>query len=157
MTMQLETAPFVEKTPLERYVAPEKPSLIGMSRSQLADALGEAGVPEAQCKMRVQQLWHWIYFRGFTEFDAMTSVSKELRAALAERFTLVRPEVVAEQVSVDGTRKWLLRLPGETQGERPHEVECGACQRQAGLVHTHSREALAASHEVRQLFAVLRA
>jgi 23S rRNA (adenine2503-C2)-methyltransferase len=54
----------------------------------------------------------------------MTSVSKELRAALADRFTLARPEVVAEQVSVDGTRKWLLRLPGEVQGERPHEVEC---------------------------------
>src|ERR1039457_5562343 len=126
--MQLETAPFVEKTPLERYVAPEKPSLIGLSRSDLADALGEVGVREAQRKMRVQQLWHWIYFRGFTEFDAMTSVSKELRATLAENFTLARPEVVAEQVSVDGTRKWLLRLPGEVQGpgigERPHEVEC---------------------------------
>ena len=54
----------------------------------------------------------------------MTSVSKELRAALEARFTLERPEVVAEQVSVDGTRKWLLRLPGEHAGERPHEVEC---------------------------------
>ena len=54
----------------------------------------------------------------------MTSVSKELRATLAEHFTLARPEIVAEQVSVDGTRKWLLRLPGEVQGERPHEVEC---------------------------------
>src|SRR5471030_570222 len=53
----------------------------------------------------------------------MTSVSKELRATLTERFTLARPEVVAEQVSVDGTRKWLLRLPGETNGENPHEVE----------------------------------
>jgi 23S rRNA (adenine2503-C2)-methyltransferase len=51
-------------------------------------------------------------------------VSKELRAALAANYTLDRPEVVAEQVSVDGTRKWLLRLPGEVQGERPHEVEC---------------------------------
>src|SRR6266567_1676688 len=61
-------------------------------------------------------------------FDEMTSVSKELRAALARHFTLARPEVVAEQVSVDGTRKWLLRLPGEHSGEalgeRPHEVEC---------------------------------
>jgi 23S rRNA (adenine2503-C2)-methyltransferase len=74
--------------------------------------------------MRVQQLWHWIYFRGLTSFDAMTSVSKELRAELSARFKLDRPEVVAEQVSVDGTRKWLLRLPGEVQGERPHEVEC---------------------------------
>src|SRR5476649_2172278 len=100
MTVQLDIAGFVEKTPLEQYVAPAKPSLIGMSRAQLADALGEAGVPEAQRKMRVQQLWHWIYFRGFTEFDEMTSVSKELRAALAQRFTLERPKVVAEQVSV---------------------------------------------------------
>jgi len=120
----VSAASFVEKTPLERYVAPEKPSLIGLSRGQLAALLGAIGVPEAQRKMRVQQLWHWIYFRGFTEFEQMTSVSKELRAALAERFTLERPEVVAEQISVDGTRKWLLRLPGETQGERPHEVEC---------------------------------
>src|SRR6202158_352017 len=118
------SAPFVEKVALERYVAPAKPSLIGLSRAQLAEALGEIGVLEAQRKMRVQQIWHWIYFRGFTEFDAMTSVSKELRMALAQHFTLARPEVVAEQVSVDGTRKWLLRLPGEVQGERPHEVEC---------------------------------
>jgi 23S rRNA (adenine2503-C2)-methyltransferase len=124
MTLALQDTQFVEKAPLERYVAPEKPSLIGLTRTQLADALGSIGVAEAQRKMRVQQLWHWIYFRGFTSFDEMTSVSKELRAALADRFTLARPEVVAEQVSVDGTRKWLLRLPGEVQGERPHEVEC---------------------------------
>jgi 23S rRNA (adenine2503-C2)-methyltransferase len=117
-------AGFVEKTPLERYVAPEKPSLIGKSRAELAEALAQAGVPEAQRKMRVQQLWHWMYFRGFTEFDAMTSVSKELRAELAQRFTLARPEVVAEQVSVDGTRKWLLRLPGDKDSKLPHEVEC---------------------------------
>jgi 23S rRNA (adenine2503-C2)-methyltransferase len=115
---------FVEKIPLERYVAPKKPSLIGLTRAQLADALGSSGVPQAQIKMRVQQLWHWIYFRGVTSFDEMSSVSKDLRSALAERYTLARPEIVAEQVSVDGTRKWLLRLPGEVQGERPHEVEC---------------------------------
>ena len=117
-------APLIEKTPLERYVAPEKPSLVGLTRTQLADALGSAGVPEKQRKMRVQQLWHWIYFRGATSFDAMTSVSKDLRMALAEHFTVDRPEVVAEQVSVDGTRKWLLRLPGEPMSKLPHEVEC---------------------------------
>jgi 23S rRNA (adenine2503-C2)-methyltransferase len=115
---------FVEKIPLERYVAPERPSLAGLTRAQLADALGSFGVPQTQIKMRVQQLWHWIYFRGVTSFDEMSSVSKDLRVALAERYTLARPEIVAEQVSVDGTRKWLLRLPGEVQGERPHEVEC---------------------------------
>jgi 23S rRNA (adenine2503-C2)-methyltransferase len=117
-------APVVEKTPLERYVAPDKPSLVGLTRAQLGALLGAIGVPEGQRKMRGQQLWHWIYFRGLTSFDEMTSVSKELRAELAQRFTLDRPEVVAEQISVDGTRKWLLRLPGETKGERPHEVEC---------------------------------
>ena len=117
-------APFLEKTPLERYVAPEKPSLVGLSRAELGRALGAIGVPESQRKMRVQQLWHWIYFRGFTSFDAMTSVSKELRAQLAAHYTLDRPEVVAEQVSVDGTRKWLLRLPGDPDSGLPHEVEC---------------------------------
>src|SRR6476619_5350716 len=120
----LQTAAPIEKIALERYVAPDRPSFVGMSRAQLADALGAAGVPEKQRKMRVQQLWNWIYVRGVTSFDAMTSVSKDLRAALDARFTLERPEVVAEQVSVDGTRKWLLRLPGEHDGERPHEVEC---------------------------------
>src|ERR1700688_363021 len=114
---------FVEKAPLERYVAPATPSLVGLSRAELAEALGSVGVPPSQRKMRAQQLWNWLYARGATHFEQMTRVSKELRAALAEKFTLARPEVVAEQVSVDGTRKWLLRLPGENPGERPHEVE----------------------------------
>ncbi len=128
MTTALEApsrlAGFVEKTPLERYVAPDKPSLVGLSRDALANALGTVGVAPAQRRMRVGQIWNWLYVRGATSFDQMTSVSKELRGALAETFTLARPDVVAEQVSVDGTRKWLLRLPGETPGERPHEVEC---------------------------------
>jgi 23S rRNA (adenine2503-C2)-methyltransferase len=114
---------FVEKAPLERYVDPDRPSLVGRSRAELAAALGELGVPQAQRRMRVQQLWHWLYVRGVTSFDAMTSISKELRAELEKRFTVARPEVVAEQVSIDGTRKWLLRLPGENSA-RPHEVEC---------------------------------
>jgi 23S rRNA (adenine2503-C2)-methyltransferase len=127
MTTSLETsappAGFIEKTPLERYAAPDKPSLIGLSRAELADALGAVGVPEAQRRMRVGQIWNWLYARGAAGFDQMTSVSKELRAALAEKYTVARPEIVAEQVSVDGTRKWLLRLPGENAA-RPHEVEC---------------------------------
>ena len=114
----------IEKLPLERYVAPEKPSLVGMSRALLAQALADIGVPQAQHKMRVQQLWHWIYVRGAQAFDEMTNVSKELRARLEAHYTLARPEVAAEQISVDGTRKWLLRLPGEQATGRPHEVEC---------------------------------
>jgi 23S rRNA (adenine2503-C2)-methyltransferase len=114
----------VEKAPLERYVAPSTPSLVGMTRTELAEALGTVGVGPAQHKMRIQQLWHWIYVRGAQSFDEMTSVSKDLRATLARHFTLARPAVVAEQVSVDGTRKWLLQLPGEHPGEQPHQVEC---------------------------------
>jgi 23S rRNA (adenine2503-C2)-methyltransferase len=117
------SAGFFEKKPLERYVAPAKPSLIGLSRAALAEALAVIGVPERQRRMRVQQLWHWLYVRGGQSFDAMTSLSKELRATLERHFTLARPEVAAEQISSDGTRKWLMRLPGEVEG-RPHEVEC---------------------------------
>ena len=114
----------IEKMPLERYVAPARPSLVGMTRQQLADMLGDLGVPIAQRGMRVQQLWHWIYLRGAQAFDEMTSVSKELRGALDQRFTLARPAIAAEQVSVDGTRKWLLRLPGQHTGEGAHDIEC---------------------------------
>jgi len=130
MTAPLHTADnapaagFVEKAPLERDVPPAKPSLVGLSRAALMEALGTIGVPAAQRKMRAQQLWHWLYVRGAQSFAEMTSVSKELHATLDAHFTLARPEVVAEQVSVDGTRKWLIRLPGEVAGERPHEVEC---------------------------------
>jgi 23S rRNA (adenine2503-C2)-methyltransferase len=114
----------LEKKPLETYVPPSKPSLIGFTRQEMAERLGEFGIAPAQRKMRVQQLWHWLYVRGAKDFSEMTSVSKELRAKLSERYTLERPEVVAEQTSNDGTRKWLLRLPGEHSAERPHEVEC---------------------------------
>jgi 23S rRNA (adenine2503-C2)-methyltransferase len=118
-----EASGFIEKRPLQLYVAPEKPSLVGMPRAALAEALGRVGVPEPQQRMRVQQIWHWLYVRGAQSFDQMTTLSKELRASLAEHFTLARLEVAAEQISVDGTRKWLLSLPGEIDG-RPHEVEC---------------------------------
>ncbi len=114
---------FVEKRPLERYAAPAQPSLVGMARPMLAQALAEVGVPDGQRRMRVQQIWHWLYVRGANDFGAMTTLSKDLRAALAQRFTLARPPVAAEQISADGTRKWLIQLPGE-RADAPHEVEC---------------------------------
>jgi 23S rRNA (adenine2503-C2)-methyltransferase len=114
---------FVEKRPLERYAAPAKPSLVGLSREALSASLARVGVPERQRRMRVQQIWHWLYLRGAQNFDEMTTLSKDLRAELARHFTLDRPAVAAEQISIDGTRKWLLRLPGE-HGDAPHEVEC---------------------------------
>ena len=114
----------LEKLPLESYVPPAKPSLIGLSREELAARLGEIGVPPAQRKMRVQQLWHWMYVRGASSFEAMTSISRETRKELEQHFTVARPEVVAEQISSDGTRKWLLRLPSGDKIEKAHEVEC---------------------------------
>jgi 23S rRNA (adenine2503-C2)-methyltransferase len=90
-----------------------KVSLIGLTRPQLAAVLAEAGVPAAAARMRASQIWHWIYARGARDFAAMTSLAKDLRGFLAERFTLGRPEIVAAQLSEDGTRKWLLRFgPG---------------------------------------------
>ncbi len=87
-----------------------KACLAGMTRAALADRLGDLGVPERQRRMRVSQLWGWTYVRGVTDFELMTDIAKELRGELAAHFTLARPEIVTEQVSVDGTRKWLLRL-----------------------------------------------
>ena len=66
----------LEKTPLEVYVAPDKPSLVGASRAQLADMLGGIGVGERERKMRAQQIWHWLYVRGAQDFSPMTSISK---------------------------------------------------------------------------------
>ena len=113
----------LEKTALETYVPPAKPSLVGLSREELSDRLGDIGIAPKQRKMRVQQLWHWMYVRGAQSFADMTNVSKDMRAELEKHFTVDRPEVVAEQISNDGTRKWLLRLPGDGVG-RAHEVEC---------------------------------
>jgi 23S rRNA (adenine2503-C2)-methyltransferase len=88
----------------------ERASLIGLTRDELAARMAEAGVPDQRAHLRAKQLWHWIYHHGATDFDSMTSVNGELRAALAERFTLTRPETMVEQRSSDGTRKWLLRF-----------------------------------------------
>jgi 23S rRNA (adenine2503-C2)-methyltransferase len=103
--------------------AADKPSLAGLGREGLRAALASAGVPEKQLRMRVNQLYSWLYVRGVPDFEAMTDVAKELRAALSDRYTLARPEIVTEQVSVDGTRKWLLRLPSQGQGGKAPEIE----------------------------------
>jgi 23S rRNA (adenine2503-C2)-methyltransferase len=102
----------------------EAPSLAGSSRSELAAGLAAIGVPEAQLPMRVNQLWSWIYVRGVTSFAAMTDVSKDLRARLDRSYTLARPDIAREQVSTDGTRKWLLRLEPHPTDARAPEIEC---------------------------------
>lgn len=102
--------------------SPALKSLLGLSRAELADALTALGVPERQRRMRASQIWRWIYNRGVTSFDLMSDIAKELRSELVCRFTLERPEIVTEQLSTDGTRKWLLRLSPDSTGRR-HEIE----------------------------------
>jgi len=84
-------------------------SLLGLSPPELTAALVSAGVPEKAAPMRVRQLWNWIYVHGARDFAEMTNLAKDFRVQLAERFVLTRPEVETEQISNDGTRKWLLR------------------------------------------------
>ena len=97
-------------------------SLLGLSREELGAALAEAGVASKQIRMRTAQLWHWLYVRGVKDFSQMANISAPLRAALAERFEIRRPEIVEEQISIDGTRKWLFRFPPRGAG-RPVEIE----------------------------------
>jgi 23S rRNA (adenine2503-C2)-methyltransferase len=94
--------------------APAAVNLTGLTRAALAEALVAAEVVRPdKARMRASQVWRWIHHYGVTDFAAMTDIAKETRAALAEHFTLARPEVVERQVSRDGTRKWLIRTaPG---------------------------------------------
>lgn len=94
-----------------------KVNLVGLTREQLRAALIEAGTPEKQAKMRVGQIWQWVYHWGVRDFAQMTNLAKDYRALLDEKFEIGLPEVVTKQVSLDGTRKYLLRIAGG------HEVE----------------------------------
>ncbi len=100
------------------------PSLAGMTKQELSSALKSVNVPERENKMRVNQLWHWIYFQGLSDFQNMLNVSKSLRQTLSESFTLNIPEIVEEQISIDGTRKWLIKLPPQNASDNGAEIEC---------------------------------
>jgi 23S rRNA (adenine2503-C2)-methyltransferase len=119
MTTLLENRP-TAGTPA---VSPVKPSLAGMTKDELTAALASAGVAPGQSKMRAAQLWNWIYARGAQDFSELSNIAKALRTDLDARFSLARPEIAAEQVSEDGTRKWLLRLAPQQPAERPPEIE----------------------------------
>ncbi len=112
------TAPITQDVHTIPRRLPEGPvNLVGLTRDALRAALIEAGLPEKQSKMRVGQIWQWIYQWGVRDFDAMTNLAKTFRAELKERFVIEIPEVVSKQVSEDGTRKYLVRIAGG------HEVE----------------------------------
>jgi 23S rRNA (adenine2503-C2)-methyltransferase len=93
------------------------PSLLGLAPSDLKAALIAAGVPEKAAPMRMRQLWNWIYVHGARDFASMSNLAKDFRALLSEGFDLARPEIVTEQISSDGTRKWLLRGEGGAEFE----------------------------------------
>ena len=98
--------------------------LVGLDRAALARTLTEAGIAERESRMRASQLWNWIYVNGITEFDRMTNIGKGVRQQLADNFMLDRPEIVTEQVSSDGTRKWLFRFRDPANPNMPPvEVE----------------------------------
>ncbi len=97
-------------------------NIVGLSRIALVDVLADVGVPEKQRRMRMRQLWHWMYNRGVTDFSVMTDISKDMQRKLDAMFVIARPEVVTEQISTDGTRKWLLRLAPDERGAQ-HEIE----------------------------------
>ena len=112
------TAPITQDVHTMPRKLPEGPAnLVGMTRDAMRDALIGVGTPQKQAKMRVGQIWQWIYQWGVRDFDAMTNLSKAFRAELAENFVIAVPEVVTKQVSEDGTRKYLVRIAGG------HEVE----------------------------------
>jgi len=92
-------------------------NIVGLTRTQLREALLAVGVKEKQAKMRVNQIWQWIYHWGVRDFAVMTNLAKDFRATLAEHFVIDLPEVVSKHVSADGTRKYLVRIAGG------HEVE----------------------------------
>src|SRR5690554_2493637 len=92
-------------------------NLVGLTRDGMRAALIAAGTPEKQAKMRVGQIWQWIYHWGARDFAAMSNLSKSYRTDLAQQFEIAVPEIVRREVSADGTRKYLLRVVGG------HEVE----------------------------------
>jgi 23S rRNA (adenine2503-C2)-methyltransferase len=91
--------------------APARPlDLVGLGRAELAEAVRRLGEPERAGRMRARQLWHWLYHQGAEDFAAMTTLPRGLRERLAQSCEIGRPRVVSEQISGDGTEKWLLRF-----------------------------------------------
>lgn len=119
MTDQTPSAPITQDVLTIPRKLPEtgRTNIVGLTRPQLQEALIAAGTPERQARMRVGQVWQWVYHWGVRDFAAMTNLAKDYRALLAEHFEIVLPEIVTRQISQDGTRKYLVRIAGG------HEVE----------------------------------
>ncbi len=102
----------VDPVPVARDITPRadgRTDLIGLPKDRIRQLFAEAGLDPKQAKLRAKQVFHWLYHRGVTDFEAMTDIAKTMRPWLAQRFVIGRPEVVEAQHSTDGTRKWLLK------------------------------------------------
>ena len=139
----------VDPVPASRDITPRadgRIDLIGLSRPRIRELFEEAGLDAKAAKLRAKQVFHWLYHRGVTDFEAMTDIAKPMRPWLAERFVIGRPDVVEAQHSVDGTRKWLLRtadghdfemvfIPDETRGTLCVSSQVG-CTLTCSFCHT---------------------
>jgi 23S rRNA (adenine2503-C2)-methyltransferase len=112
----------------DQTAPPPRVELTGRTRDELAQILADLGEPAPSRAMRVRQLWHWLYHRGITDASKMSSLPVDLRDALAHSCVVLRPEIVADQCSSDGTRKWLLRVAPQREIEAVHipEADRGA-------------------------------
>ncbi|MFN3993457.1 MAG: 23S rRNA (adenine(2503)-C(2))-methyltransferase RlmN [Tabrizicola flagellatus] len=119
MTAAPATAPITQDVLTLPRKLPEggRTNIVGLTREALRQALIAAGTPEKQAKMRLGQVWQWVYHWGVRDFAQMTNLAKDYRALLERHFTIEIPEVVTRQISADGTRKYLVRIAGG------HEVE----------------------------------
>ncbi len=100
-------------------ISERRSNLVGLGRAELAAEIAAIGAEP----FRARQLWHWIYYRGASDFAQMTSLSKAFRDRLAARFELCRPAASRVLCSVDGTRKWLLRFADGQEVETVHIPE----------------------------------
>ena len=139
----------VDPVPASRDITPRadgRVDLIGLPRPRIRELFAEAGLDDKAAKLRAKQVFHWLYHRGVTDFEAMTDIAKPMRPWLAERFVIGRPDVVEAQHSVDGTRKWLLRtadghdfemvfIPDETRGTLCVSSQVG-CTLTCSFCHT---------------------
>ena len=95
----------------------DKRSLMVLPREQLSEALNVLDIPERQKNMRLNQVWGWLYNKGSKSIDEMTTLSLDLRRELENHFDLSRPEISEDQISKDGTRKWLLKFKDGSEVE----------------------------------------
>lgn len=85
-------------------------SLVGLTKKEIKDSLGKLDIPDQQLNMRVNQIWGWVYNKGINSIDEMTTLSLDLREELKKYHNLERPQISDEQISKDGTKKWLLKF-----------------------------------------------